>query len=78
MHCPWSCCSVSLYHLISLAIEASSLRAEDSGFEFCLRWDFSTLSHTSDLKIGTPVASLPGAWRYKVSAGTGQPSVSVL
>ena len=26
-------------------------------------------SHTSDLKIDTPVAALPGAWRYRVSAG---------
>ena len=29
-------------------------------------------------KIGTPVAALPGTWRYKVSAGTGQPGVSIL
>ena len=29
---------------------------------------FPGSSHTSDLKIGTPVATLPGAWRYKVSA----------
>ena len=35
-------------------------------------------SHTYDLKIGTPVATLPGAWRYRVSAGTGRPSVSIL
>ena len=35
-------------------------------------------SHTSDLKIGTPVATLPGAWRYRVSAGTGQLGVSIL
>ena len=28
-------------------------------------------SHTSDLRNGTPVATLPGAWRYRVSAGTG-------
>ena len=35
-------------------------------------------SHTSDLKIGTPVATLPCAWRYRVSAGTGWPSVSIL
>ena len=34
--------------------------------------------HTSDLKIGTPVATLPGAWRYWVSAGTGRPGVSIL
>ena len=39
---------------------------------------FSGSSHTSDLKIGTPVATLPGAWRYRVSAGTGWPGVSIL
>ena len=30
------------------------------------------------LKIGTPVATLPDAWRYRVSTGTGQPGVSIL
>ena len=35
-------------------------------------------SHISDLKIGTPVATLPGAWRDRVSAGTGRPGVSIL
>ena len=40
--------------------------------------DFSRSSHTSDLKIGTPVATLPGALRYRVSAGTGWPSVRIL
>ena len=39
---------------------------------------FSGSSHTSDLNIGTPVATLPGAWCYRVSAGTGQPGVSKL
>ena len=39
---------------------------------------FSGSSHTSDLEIGTPVATLPGSWRYRVSAGTGQPGVSIL
>ena len=39
---------------------------------------FSGSSHTSDLKIGTPVAALPGAWRYRVSTGTGRPGVSIL
>ena len=39
---------------------------------------FSGSSHTSDFKIGTPVATLPGAWRYRVSNGTGQPGVSIL
>ena len=39
---------------------------------------FSGSSHTSDLKIGTPVATLPGAWHDRVSAGTGWPGVSIL
>ena len=39
---------------------------------------FSGSSHTSDLKIGTPVATLSGAWRYRVSTGTGRPGVSIL
>ena len=39
---------------------------------------FPGLRPTSDLKIGTPVATLPGAWRYRVSAGAGWPGVSIL
>ena len=39
---------------------------------------FSGSTHTSDLKIGTPVDTLPGAWHYRVSAGTGRPGVSIL
>ena len=39
---------------------------------------FSGLSHTSDFKICTPVATLPGSWCYRVSAGTGPPGVSIL
>ena len=39
---------------------------------------FPGSSHTSDFKIGTPVATLLGAWRYRVSAGTGWPGVSIL
>ena len=39
---------------------------------------FTGSSHTSDLKIGTPVATLPGAWRYRVSTRTGCPGVSIL
>ena len=56
----------------------STSRAEDSGFESRLLRDFSESSHTSDLKTGTPVAILPGAWRYRVSAGTGWSGVSIL
>ena len=54
-------------------VKASASRAEGPGF-----LDFSVSSHTSDLKIGNPVASLPGAWCYRVSAGTGQSGVSIL
>ena len=39
---------------------------------------FSGSSHTSDLKIGTPLATLPGAWRYRDSAGTGWSGVSIM
>ena len=61
-----------------LVVKASASGAEDPGFESRLRRDFSGSSHTSDLKIGTPVTTLPGAWHYRVSAGTGWPGVSIL
>ena len=61
--------------LVGLGVKASASRAEDPGFKSRLCRDFSG---SSDLKIGTPVASLPGAWRYRVSAGTGWPGVSTL
>ena len=35
-------------------------------------------SHTSDFKIGHPVATVPGAWHYRFSTGTGRPGVSIL
>ena len=62
--------------LVGLVVKA--LGAEDLGFESCFQRDFSRLSHTSDLKTGTPVATLSGAWHYRVRAGTGWPGVSVL
>ena len=30
------------------------------------------------LENGIPVATLPGTWRYRISAGTGWPGVSIL
>ena len=39
---------------------------------------FSGSSHIDDSKTGTPVATLPGAWRSRVSAGTSRPGVSIL
>ena len=73
-------CAIHLYshRLIGLLVKESALRVEDPGFESHLRQDFSRSSHTSDLKIGTPMATVPGAWRYRVSTGTGRPGVSIL
>ena len=64
--------------LVGLVVKASASKAEDPEFESRLRRDFSGSSHTSDFKIGTPVATLPGAWPHKVSAGTGRLGVSIL
>ena len=60
-------------------VTALAWRTEDPGFSnpACARF-FPGSGHTSDLEIGTPVATLPGAWRYRVSAGTGWPDVSIL
>ena len=64
--------------LVGLVVKASASRVEDPGFESRLRRDFSGSSHIGDFKIGTPVATLAGAWRYRVSYGTGRPGVSIL
>ena len=49
--------------LVGLVVKASASRVEDPEFESRLRRDFSGLIHTSDLKLGTPVATLPGTCR---------------
>ena len=49
--------------LVGLVVKASASGAEDPGFESRLRPGSFRLSHTNDFKIGTPVATLPGAWR---------------
>ena len=64
--------------LAGLVVKASASGAEDPGSESPMPRDFSGSSHTSDLKIGTPEATLPGAWRYRVSAGAGRPGVGIL
>ena len=69
----------SFYRLVSPVVKASASGAEDPEFDFRLRrGDFSGSSHASDLKIDTPVATLPGAWRYGTSAETGWPGVNIL
>ena len=70
---------MSVDRLVGLVVKASTLRAEDPGFQSLWRRNFfSGSSHTSDFKTGTPMATLPGAWHYRVSAGTGRPGVSIL
>ena len=60
------------HHHTGLVVKA------DPGFDPRLRRDFSGSSHTSDLRIGIPVAAAPGIWHYRVCAGTGWLVVSIL
>ena len=69
---------LTINRLVGLVVKASASAADDPGFESRLRRDFSGSSHTSDFKTGTLVATLPGAWHYRLSAGTGRPGVSIL
>ena len=56
------CITPSSYRLIGLAVKASASRVEDPRFNAHWRCgDFSYLSHTSDLKICTPVVIPCGA-----------------
>ena len=59
--------------------KATAWRAEDLGLIPGFAKDlFSRSSHTSNFKIGTPVAPLSGTWHYRTCAGTGWPGVSIL
>ena len=71
----WFAC---LDHLVGLVVRRLPRERKIPGSNPACAGIFSGSSHTSDLKIGTPVAALPGAWRYKVSTGTGRPGVSIL
>ena len=64
--------------LVGLVVKASASRTENPGSNPACTGIFPRSSRTSDLEIGTPVATLPGSWRYRVSAGTGWSSVSIL
>ena len=65
--------STSRDRLVGLVVKASASRAADPGFGSRLRQDLSGSSHTSDLKIGTQVATLHRrlALKCQLSAGTG-------
>ena len=64
--------------LVGLMVRRPPRERKISGSNPACGGIFSGSSHTSDSKIGTPVATLPGAWRYRVSAGTGRSGVSIL
>ena len=54
--------------LVGLVVKASASRAEDPGFESRLKTGF----------FRDPVIPVIPARRYRVSAGTGRPGVSIL
>ena len=66
------------FHLVGLVLRPPPPERKIPGSNSACAGIFWGSSHTNDLKIGTPVATLPGAWRYRVSTGTGRPGVSIL
>ena len=58
---PGSCQLRREHRLVGQVVKASAPKAEGPEFESRLRLNFSESGHTSDLKIGTPVATLPSA-----------------
>ena len=58
--------------------KASASRATDRVIPAFAVGIFSGSSHTSDLKLSTPAATLPGTWCYRICTGTGWPGVSIL
>ena len=66
------------YRLVGLVVRRPPRERKIPGSNPACARIFSGSSHTNDSKIGTPVATLPGAWRDRVSAGTGRPGVSIL
>ena len=66
------------YRLVGLVVRCPLLERKIPGSNPARGVIFQGSSHTSDLNISTPVATLPGAWRYRVSTGAGRPGVSIL
>ena len=67
-----------LYRLVGQAV-GRPLGCGSSGFDSRFRpGQFSSLCHTSDLKMGSPVATLRGDWCYRINSGTGGSCVSIL
>ena len=62
----------------SVGLAARRPPREQQSRSLCGRGCLCRSSHTGDFNIGTQVATMPGAWRYSVSAGTVWPGVSTL
>ena len=86
MFIQWSFCQSSelpvnsseLIHLVGLVVRRPPQGWKILGSNPACARIFGGSSHTSDLKIGIPVATLSSVWRYRVSAGTGRPDVGIL
>ena len=63
--------------LLGLAVKVSAPGAEDPEFDSHF-FPGQVTPCISDLITGPPLATLPGAWRYRVSAGTGWLGVCIL
>ena len=74
----WKVWSAASDRLVGLVVRCPPQEWKIPGSNPACAGIFSGSSHTSDLKIGTPVATLPGTWCYRICTGTGQPSVSIL
>ena len=77
LHCVTNCLQ-HVDRLVGLVVRHPPRERKVLGSNPSCAGIFSGSSHTSDLKIGTPVATLPGAWHYRVSTETGWPGVSIL
>ena len=71
-------CSVQIDRLVGLVVRRPPRERKVPGSNPACAGIFSGSSHTCDLNIVTPVATLPGAWHYRVRAGTSRPGVSIL
>ena len=67
-----------IHRLVGLVVRRRPREQKILGSNPAYSGIFSGSNHTSGLKIDTPVATLPDAWRYRVSTGTGRPGVSIL
>ena len=75
---PSPCGSLPSDRLVGLVVRRPPREWKIPGSNPACAGIFLGSSHTSDSKIGTTVATLPGAWRSRVSAGTGRPGVNIL